>query len=74
LASAYSRAERTDQAKRVLECIVEDKGALLNWPIPYIRSFFLLGREHRVLGDASNAQKYFQRFLRYWKDGELDSN
>jgi tetratricopeptide (TPR) repeat protein len=72
LASAYSRAEKPSQAIGTLEKLVRDKGAKLSWPIPYVRSFFLLGREYRSQGKHHEAQRCFQQFLRYWGDGELD--
>jgi tetratricopeptide (TPR) repeat protein len=72
LASAYLQAKRTNLTTRELEDIVRDTRVLLSWPVPYVRSFFLLGMEYMRQGELSKAQKNFQRFLHHWKDGELD--
>jgi tetratricopeptide (TPR) repeat protein len=74
LASAYLETKQTDNATRGLEDIVRDKRALLGWPIPYVRSFFILGKAYRHQGETSKAVKHLDVFLRYWKDGELDSD
>jgi tetratricopeptide (TPR) repeat protein len=72
LASAYLQSEQTDTAIRVLEDIVRDTRALLDRPIPYIRSFFCLGKAYGQQGETSKAAEYLERFIRHWKDGQLD--
>jgi tetratricopeptide (TPR) repeat protein len=74
LASAYLQSEQTDTAIRVLEDLVRDTRALLHRPIPFVRSFFHLGKAWAQKGETSKATEYLERFIRYWKEGQLDSD
>jgi tetratricopeptide (TPR) repeat protein len=74
LASAYLQSEQTSAAIRELEGLVRDKRALFDWPIPFIRSFFHLGKACWQQGETSTAAKYLEQFIQYWKEGELDSD
>ena len=41
-------------------------------PIPYVRSFYFLGKIHENRGEMEKAREYYQRFYEYWKDGDFD--
>ena len=41
-------------------------------PIDYVRSFYFLGRIYEQQGDLTKARESYQRFVNYWKDGDLD--
>ena len=41
-------------------------------PVPYVRSFYFLGRIRERSGEADEARRSFERFLRFWADGDVD--
>jgi serine/threonine protein kinase/Flp pilus assembly protein TadD len=41
-------------------------------PIAYVRSLYYLGRIHEELGDDAQARHFYQRFLDFWEDGDMD--
>jgi len=52
---------------------VTDAGwARLFTPIEYVRSFYYLGQIAERSGDRAKAREYYGRFLKYWKDGDID--
>ena len=40
--------------------------------IPYVRSFYFLGKIHENRGEMENAREYYRRFYEFWKDGDMD--
>jgi tetratricopeptide (TPR) repeat protein len=72
LASAYLAAGDDVQAAEWFERIADSGGEHINWPILYIRSFYLLGKIHESQGDTAAARQYYRRFVDFWKDGDLD--
>ena len=48
------------------------RSSTLHGPIPYVRSFYFLGKIHENRGDMEKAREYYGRFYEYWKDGDLD--
>jgi hypothetical protein len=44
----------------------------VSWPLPYVRSFYFLGKIHESQGEVGKARENFQRFVDFWKDGDLD--
>ena len=42
------------------------------WQIPYVRSLYCLAKIHEKRGDTVKSREYFQRFLGFWKYGDLD--
>jgi tetratricopeptide (TPR) repeat protein len=73
LSVAYLDSQQTSAAIQGLDGIVRDKRALLDWPIPYVRSFFHLGMEYQQRGERSKALQHLGRFVQYWKGGVLDT-
>jgi tetratricopeptide (TPR) repeat protein len=74
LALAYLQSEQTSTAIQALDGLVQDTRGLLDWPIPFVRSFFYLGKAYKRQGEISKATKYLERFIQYWKEGQLDSD
>jgi serine/threonine-protein kinase len=44
----------------------------LESPVPWVRSFYFLGRIHRDRGEAAAARRHFARFHGLWAGGDLD--
>jgi hypothetical protein len=42
------------------------------YPVQFVRSFYFLGTLHEKRGDMAKARDAYRRFVRYWKDGDLD--
>ena len=42
------------------------------YPMLYVRSFFFLGEIAEKKGEKAAARGYYERFLKYWKDGDTD--
>ena len=72
LAEALLAAGRYDEAARYFELVTTAKGGRLAYPELYVRSFFFLGQLAEKRGDAAAARRHYERFLFYWKDGDLD--
>ena len=41
-------------------------------PIAFVRSLYYLGRIHEELGDDEQARHFYQRFLNFWGEGDMD--
>ncbi len=41
-------------------------------PIEYVRSLYYLGQIAERQGDMAKARDYYTRFLKHWKDGDMD--
>ena len=54
--------------RRVAESGVEH----VEFPLPYVRSFYHLGRIHDERGEPAEAREMMERFATYWRDGDLD--
>ncbi len=72
LRTAHLDVGDTDEAARWFERIAKSADERMEWPIPYVRSFYFLGRHYESLGDAARAREHYRRFVEYWKDGDLD--
>ncbi len=72
LGSAELAAGRLDEALGWLRNAVTSGAEHLESPVPYVRSFYFLGRIHQQRGEAAEARRYFERFLELWQDGDLD--
>ena len=60
------------EAARRFTRVAEAGWARLFTPIEYVRSFYFLGQLAEKQGDRVKAREYYGRFLKYWKDGDLD--
>ena len=72
LARAYLAAGDEDKAAEWFERITESTTERLWWPIPYVRSFYFLGKIYEKKGNELKARESYRRFYEYWKDGDLD--
>jgi hypothetical protein len=41
-------------------------------PIPYVRSLALLAALEEQSGRSADARRLYERYLGYWKDGQID--
>jgi tetratricopeptide (TPR) repeat protein len=72
LANAHLAAGDKDEAARWFERIADSTTEHVVWPIPYIRSFYFLGSIYEDRGNLARAHQYYQRFVDFWKGGDLD--
>jgi serine/threonine protein kinase/tetratricopeptide (TPR) repeat protein len=72
LASAYLEAGDDDQAAEWFRRIAEANVERVEWPIYFVRSFYFLGKIHENRGEMDEARKYYQNFVDYWGDGDMD--
>jgi len=72
LASAYMANGDTEQAEKWFQRLADSTTEHINWPVPYVRSLFFLGRIHEQRGEMDQAREYYQRFMDLWGDGDLD--
>ena len=68
-ASALEEAGFDTDAEARFREITTAPGSLAYWPIPYVRSFYRLGR---LGSDETTRQRNMARFAAFWKGGELD--
>ena len=61
-----------DAARRHFETIVNAGYMRLYTPMEYVRSHYYLAQIAEKTGDAAKARGHYQRFLFYWKDGDID--
>jgi len=60
------------RASEWFQRVAESTAEHVPWPIPYVRSFYFLGKIHEKRGEMQKAREYYQRFLSFWKDGDMD--
>jgi tetratricopeptide (TPR) repeat protein len=71
LGCAYLAAGREVNAAATFERIVESS-ARADAPLEFIRSLYFLGQIAERRGDRTAARGHYERFVRYWGDGDLD--
>ena len=62
----------TEEARRALREVIEAGPARVMTPIPYVRSLALLAALEEKAGRTADARKLYERYLGYWKDGQID--
>jgi tetratricopeptide (TPR) repeat protein len=72
LASAYMEAGDDSKAATWFQRVAESDAEHVWFPIPYVRSFYFLGKIHEDRGDMEKAREYYRRFYEYWKDGDME--
>ena len=72
LGEAYTAARRPQDAARAYQQIIDSQYERWAWPVEYVRSFYLLGQVQEQLGNRTAARDAYARFVKYWKDGDLD--
>jgi tetratricopeptide (TPR) repeat protein len=72
LASAHLAAGDEEGAAEWLRKIAESTYEHIDWPVPYVRSFYQLAKIHEARGELEQARAHYQRFVDYWGYGDLD--
>jgi serine/threonine protein kinase/tetratricopeptide (TPR) repeat protein len=72
LGRALFEAGRLDQAAQRFEQVIGATRSRVYDPIAFVRSYDYLGRIHQSQGNREKAHEYFQTFLNYWGDGDMD--
>ncbi len=74
--SALGEAELTagnpEAALTWFRKVVESGAEHIEFPVPWVRSFYFLGRIHLQRGETDAARSSFERFLGFWRDADLD--
>jgi hypothetical protein len=65
-------AGELEQARRALVEVVKAGPARVMTPVPYVRSLALLASLEEKAGRAVDARALYERYLRYWRDGQID--
>ncbi len=71
-ARALVASENRELGSDALERIVAKRDGILYWPLPYIRSLYLLGEDRAARGRREDASELYRRFAKLWRGGELD--
>jgi tetratricopeptide (TPR) repeat protein len=72
LGSAHLAAGDRDKAGYWLRKVTESGTEHVHWPVPYVRSLYLLGTVHEARGEADRARECYGRFAALWGQGDLD--
>jgi tetratricopeptide (TPR) repeat protein len=72
MASMYLEVGEEDKAAEWFERVTKSTTEHIVYAIPYVRSFYFLGKIHENRDDRDKAREYYRRFYEYWKDGDLD--
>ncbi len=72
LGRAYWEAGELDAAARWFRRVVNSAIERYWWPIPYVRSYYFLGKIHEIQGDVEQARVFYARFVNFWRDGTMD--
>ena len=62
----------SDLARKALRAVVDAGPARVRTPVPYVRSLALLAALEEKAGRTADARKLYERYLGYWKDGQID--
>ncbi len=72
LARAALAAGDEAQARQALARVIDSGPRRIGTPVPYVRSLALLAKLEEKQGRASEAGKLYERYLTYWKHGQID--
>ena len=72
LASAYRAAGDMTEAAGWYQRVVDSKVERLFTPVRFVRSHYFLGKYHEEAGNEAEARRYYQKYVDYWGDGQLD--
>jgi serine/threonine protein kinase/tetratricopeptide (TPR) repeat protein/TolB-like protein len=64
----------TTEAGALFERITQAGSQRIYYPLEFIRSFYFLGKIAEDGGDVDAARRYYQRFLDYWDNGDIDTD
>jgi tetratricopeptide (TPR) repeat protein len=72
LARAALEAGEPEEARKALVEVVTAGPARVMTPVPYVRSLALLASLEEKAGRTADARKLYERYVGYWKDGQID--
>ena len=72
LALAALEGGKIEEARKALGEVIEAGPARVMTPLPYVRSLVLLAALEEKAGRTADARKLYERYLGYWKDGQID--
>jgi tetratricopeptide (TPR) repeat protein len=72
LARTALEAGQADDARKALTAVVEAGAARVMTPVPFVRSLALLASLEEKAGRMADARRLYERYLGYWKDGQID--
>ena len=72
LAQAEMEAGRPQLAAVWLERILQSQVEHVEFPIRYVRSFYLLAKIRQREGKSEQARQLYRRFVDFWGDGDVD--
>lgn len=72
LGEALDAQGRAEEARDWFQRVAESGVEHIAHPVLYVRSWLRLGRIHDRLGEPEKAAAAFERFLSYWRTGDLD--
>jgi len=61
-----------DEARKALAAVVEAGPPRVMTPVRFVRSLGLLASLEEKAGNTEDARKLYERYLGYWKDGQID--
>jgi tetratricopeptide (TPR) repeat protein len=72
LARAALESGEPEEARTALRAVVQAGPCRVMAPLPYVRSLALLASLEEKAGRATAARRLYERYLAYWKDGQID--
>jgi hypothetical protein len=72
LARSALEAGEPEEARKALTAVVGAGPARVMTPVPYVRSLALLASLEEKAGRMTDARRLYERYLGYWKDGQID--
>ena len=72
LARTALEAGDVEKARKALVEVVKAGPARVMTPVPYVRSLALLAALEEKAGRTADARRLYERYLGYWKDGQID--
>jgi tetratricopeptide (TPR) repeat protein len=72
LANAHRLSDNTGEAMGWYQRVVDSREERLLEPLPYVKSFYYLGKLREEEGDVEGAKASYRRFLDHFEDGDLD--
>ena len=72
LGEAYREAGRSADAERKFRQVADSWSTHIFQPAEFVRSHYELGRLLERRGDSAEARAYFEKFIEYWGNGDID--
>jgi tetratricopeptide (TPR) repeat protein/TolB-like protein len=72
LARAALETGEPEKARKALVEVVKAGPARVMTPVPYVRSLAMLASLEEKAGRTADARRLYERYLGYWKDGQVD--